>query len=151
MAVPIPHRHTKSPKLGTPRPAREPQRLYPRPAARPPGLSRVSAAVSPAGLGRREEGGGRREEGGGRRERARRRGRGRGRGTALPEPPARVIKNPQTARLQNPARRRRRSWAAGWTRARDPGARAPAGPGAPPWGREYGRGGCGRAKMGREG
>ena len=58
---------------------------------------------------------------------------GGGAGTALPEPPARVIKNPQTARRQDPARRRP-AWAAGWTRARAPGARAaPPGP-APPRG-----------------
>lgn len=64
---------------------------------------------------------------------------GGGAGTALPEPPARVIKNPQTARRQDPARRRP-AWAAGWTRARAPGARA-APPGPAPRRGGRGRGG----------
>lgn len=78
-------------------------------AARPPGLRAVPAESPPRA---RRKGGSERGgvAGGG------------GAGTALPEPPARVIKNPQTARGQNPARRRRRrpAWPAAWTRARAP-------------------------------
>lgn len=85
---------TQSPPKSGPR-APAPRR-YPRPAA-----SRGLRLPSPPPSRRpaRRKGGSKRGgvAGGG------------GAGTALPEQPARVIKNPQTARRQDPARRRRRA------------------------------------------
>lgn len=153
-AVPARRGHTRSPAAARRRPppptGRPPAPPSPLPAAppaplpaaaRPPGASVRRLRRRLAALRRKggsERGG---VAGGG------------GAGKALPEPPARVIKNPQTARGQNPARRRRRrpAWAAGWTRARDPGTRAaPPGPG-PPWGLGgWLGGGDGRRRRGRE-